>query len=59
VGKDLRIIAETEKIGRSDSFLQVKSLEKLEIGKEYLFHCGSCEKKYIIGRPTRELGHNN
>jgi threonylcarbamoyladenosine tRNA methylthiotransferase MtaB len=54
-GKSVKILAETEETGKTDSFLPVRSLKRLVIGNTYIFRCLSCEKKYIIGEPTAEF----
>lgn len=49
VGRKLRILAETSEIAKTDSFLAVKSLSKLEAGKEYWINCLKTENNTIIG----------
>lgn len=49
VGRKLRILAETSEIAKTDSFLPVKSLSELEVGKEYWINCLKVENNTIIG----------
>ena len=49
VGRKVRILAETPEIAKTDSFLAVKSLSKLEAGKEYWLNCVRIENNTIIG----------
>ncbi|MDR2794151.1 MAG: tRNA (N(6)-L-threonylcarbamoyladenosine(37)-C(2))-methylthiotransferase MtaB [Holosporaceae bacterium] len=56
VGKNVIILAESEYVAKTNSFLQVRSRKKLASGREYLFHCESHEKKYIIGNPIEING---
>ncbi|MBO4405961.1 MAG: tRNA (N(6)-L-threonylcarbamoyladenosine(37)-C(2))-methylthiotransferase MtaB [Alphaproteobacteria bacterium] len=49
VGKKVHILAETEEIAKTDSFLAVKSLSELEPGKEYWINCVKTENHTIIG----------
>ena len=49
VGKKVHILAETEEIAKTDSFLAVKSLSELEPGKEYWINCVKTENNTIIG----------
>ncbi|MDR0968755.1 MAG: tRNA (N(6)-L-threonylcarbamoyladenosine(37)-C(2))-methylthiotransferase MtaB [Holosporaceae bacterium] len=53
VGKDAVAVAEDEVNARTNSFLRVKSSQKLEAGREYLFRCESVDKNVIIGRPIK------
>lgn len=53
VGRDVRILAETTEIAKTDSFLIAKSLERLIPGNEYRFHVTSCNEKQLIGAPVR------
>ena len=55
MNKNVIILAEDHCNAKTNSFLQVKSLEKLMTGKEYLFHCDSIDKNIIIGRPIKEM----
>jgi len=48
VGKKVHILAETSEIAKTDSFLAVKSLSKLEAGKEYWLNCIKVEDNTII-----------
>lgn len=52
VGTDVRALAETEEIAKTDSFLVAKSSEKLIPGNEYIFHVISCDGKHLIGVPV-------
>ncbi len=52
-GKDVRILAETSEISKTDSFLVAKSLERLIPGNEYRFRVTSCDEKQLIGVPVR------
>jgi threonylcarbamoyladenosine tRNA methylthiotransferase MtaB len=54
VGKNLTALAENQTNAKTNSFLPIKSLEKLRAGREYLFRCEYVEKKAIIGRPIQE-----
>ena len=49
IGRKLRILAETSEIAKTDSFLPVKSLSELEVGKEYWINCLKVENNTIIG----------
>ena len=49
VGNKVHILAETEEIAKTDSFLAVKSLSELEPGKEYWINCVKTENNTIIG----------
>ncbi|MCR4555337.1 MAG: tRNA (N(6)-L-threonylcarbamoyladenosine(37)-C(2))-methylthiotransferase MtaB [Alphaproteobacteria bacterium] len=49
IGRKLRILAETSEIAKTDSFLPVKSLSELEVGKEYWINCLKIENNTIIG----------
>jgi threonylcarbamoyladenosine tRNA methylthiotransferase MtaB len=55
IGKETVVLAEKTKIAKTNSFLQVQSNEPLEVGKEYIFYCESCDKKYIIGNPVMAI----
>ncbi|MDR2723601.1 MAG: tRNA (N(6)-L-threonylcarbamoyladenosine(37)-C(2))-methylthiotransferase MtaB [Holosporaceae bacterium] len=55
VGKDVIILAEDNFSAKTNSFLQVRSTNKLAVGQEYLFHCDSIDKKVIIGRSIKEM----
>jgi threonylcarbamoyladenosine tRNA methylthiotransferase MtaB len=54
VGKNVIVLAEDHVNAKTNSFLRVKSLEKLETGREYLFYCESVDKNAIIGRPVEK-----
>jgi threonylcarbamoyladenosine tRNA methylthiotransferase MtaB len=54
IGKNLTILAEDQINAKTNSFLPARSLEKLTVGKEYLFRCEYVDKKAIIGRPIEE-----
>ncbi len=49
VGQKIRILAETFETAKTDSFLSVKSLSELEVGREYLINCLRVEDNTIIG----------
>lgn len=49
VGQKIRILAETSETAKTDSFLSVKSLSELEVGREYLINCLRVEDNTIIG----------
>lgn len=50
VGKSVHILAETETIAKTDSFLLVESLSKMEVGKEYDILCEFVENNVLKGR---------
>ncbi|MDR1334300.1 MAG: tRNA (N(6)-L-threonylcarbamoyladenosine(37)-C(2))-methylthiotransferase MtaB [Holosporaceae bacterium] len=54
IGKSVPVLAEDDVNAKTNSFLDVKSLVPLEIGKEYLFHCESIDKHILIGYPVEE-----
>ncbi|MDR1362213.1 MAG: MiaB/RimO family radical SAM methylthiotransferase [Holosporaceae bacterium] len=56
IGKTSPALAESEFFAKTNSFLQIKSREKLVPGEAYLFDCEDCEKTYIIGRPVKVNG---
>lgn len=49
VGKNLHILAEDDVNAKTDSFLPVNSLNKMESGKEYFIKCVRVENNIIIG----------
>lgn len=49
VGKKVHVLAETSESAKTDSFLAVRSLSKLEAGKEYWMNCIKIEDNTIIG----------
>jgi len=49
VGKKVQILAESLDTAKTDSFLPVKSLSKLEVGKEYQINCLKIENNTIVG----------
>ena len=54
IGKSVVVLAEDERNAKTDSFLKVKSKNKMVIGKKYIFRCESVESECIIGVPTHE-----
>jgi threonylcarbamoyladenosine tRNA methylthiotransferase MtaB len=54
IGRDLIILAEDQFSGKTNSFLPIKSLNKLVVGREYLFHCDFVDGKIIVGHPISE-----
>lgn len=50
VGKQVRIIAEEEYDGKTDTFLPVISSTKLTVGKIYDFYCDSYDENAILGK---------
>jgi threonylcarbamoyladenosine tRNA methylthiotransferase MtaB len=55
LGKYVIALAENHFTAKTNSFLQIKSLDRLIIGQEYLFHCDSIDKNAIVGRPMKEI----
>jgi hypothetical protein len=53
VGKNTIILAESEFSAKTNSFLKVKSKERLVTGVEYLFSCDGHDKTHIIGQPLK------
>jgi len=49
VGRKVHVLAETSEAAKTDSFLAVKSLSRLEAGKEYWLDCLKIEDNTIIG----------
>lgn len=49
IGKKVHILAESQETAKTDSFLSVKSLSKLEVGQEYWINCSKTENNTIIG----------
>jgi len=49
IGKKIKILAESSETAKTDSFLPVKSLSKLEVGREYWINCLKIENNTIVG----------
>ena len=49
IGKKVHILAESPNTAKTDSFLPVKSLSKLEVGREYQINCLRIENNTIVG----------
>ena len=53
VGKNVNVLAEDEKNAKTNSFLKVRSNEKMIAGQEYTFYCEQIGNGYLIGKPVR------
>lgn len=54
IGKNVIILAEDAKNAKTDSFLKVKSKNKMITGKRYIFRCESVDEGHIVGTPIYE-----
>lgn len=53
IGRDVNVLAEDEKNAKTNSFLKVKSIEKMAAGQEYLFRCQQIGNGCLIGKPIK------
>ncbi|MBR1734261.1 MAG: radical SAM protein [Alphaproteobacteria bacterium] len=51
IGMSFNVLAEDEKNAKTNSFLKVKSTERMTIGEEYTFFCEKVKDGYLIGHP--------
>jgi threonylcarbamoyladenosine tRNA methylthiotransferase MtaB len=55
MGKTVIVLAENEKIAKTNSFLTVRSRKKMKIGRVYSFYCDSIDETIIVGYPISEI----
>lgn len=60
IGKTIRVIAETEKAGKTDSFIDIVSTNNMNVGEEYMFSCELISDTQIVGKAVKQISdHTN